>query len=105
MRALIHTAYALVLAATLAAGATVGVSACAPKCQGCGVAHPEEPVTDAEAVTACASAGAKMEQLHCREARPDYSEWCTYEIAHGVPLRPVCVSKVTDCSQVDGVCR
>lgn len=77
---------------------------CPKPCPSCGVSHPEEPTDAAAAVAPCTAAGARMTALGCREARADYVDWCTYEIGHGVPLRPVCVSQVPSCAEVDA-CR
>ena len=86
-----------------AAAVFVAATACSPACP-CGVQHPEEP-TDADTARApCAAAGARMDALHCKEARADYVAWCTYTIGHGIHLRPACVSKVETCKEVDS-CR
>lgn len=89
-----------VSAAAIAAMLAMG---CPPPCPSC-VAHPEEPATGAAAATACNDASARVHALGCRTDRPDYVAWCEYEIDHGVPLRPVCVSQAADCAAAEA-CR
>lgn len=86
---------------TLAALALLALSAgCASSCP-CGVTYPDEPIGADAAKAPCAAAAANMDAKHCKEARTDFVAWCTYTIGQGIPLRPSCMSRASNCSEVD----
>lgn len=48
----------------------------------------------------CDRAGAHLLELHCKESRPDFGDFCRYELDAGIPLRPACVAAVQNCDEV-----
>lgn len=78
----------------------LAIAGCCAPCP-CGVQHPEEPIDADGAKAPCAAAAARVDELHCKEARTDFVAWCTYTIGQGIPLRPSCIAKVSSCAEVD----
>ena len=62
---------------------------------------PDDPKTLDEATTACAAAKAKLDQLQCQAARPDFVEFCVHEFKQGIPLHPQCLAKIVSCADVE----
>lgn len=70
-----------------------------PECRRPPPPDPELP-TEASKEQACEQAGTRLAALKCKEARADFKDFCLYELAHDVPLRPTCLAKITTCADV-----
>lgn len=54
---------------------------------------------------ACHRAGLRLAELGCKEARPDWDEFCREMAQQGVPICPAKIAKITKCSELAGICR
>jgi hypothetical protein len=66
--------------------------------------HTDDPaltLTPADQRTACRQAGAKLEELKCKEARVDFVDFCLNALEGGIPIRPLCLATITTCTEVD----
>lgn len=85
-----------------------------PGCRGCGTdprppaARDDDPtfvMTEAEQRQACEKAAANLTRLSCRESRPDFADFCVNAVEGKIPIRPLCLASMSDCSEIDGRCR
>lgn len=94
------------LAATAAA-----LSCCRdPSCSGSKppAANDDDPaftLTPAEQKDACEAAGRKLAELKCKQSRPDFGTFCVNALEGKIPIRPLCLASMSDCSEIDGRCR
>lgn len=84
----------------------VGLAGCCSTPTSCRkpIVDPSLP-TDADVRNACAAAGARLAEIHCKEARPDFTEFCVATMDAGVPLHPTCLAAIQTCGDVDEHCR
>lgn len=82
-----------------------GLIACEPAKCACDASDPALKESVSQQKTDCQKAAEKLAELHCKESRPDFVDFCLSSLDAGVPLRPVCLSMITDCKEVDSVCR
>lgn len=66
--------------------------------------HDPELPTPADVRAACERAGKRLADLKCAEARDDFADFCVYEMDHGVPIHPVCLTAVVTCGDLEA-CR
>ena len=64
------------------------------------------PTPEVKDTDACDAAGQRLEELHCKEASPtkqgkSFAQFCKETQAAGIFLNPVCLSKITNCNQVN----
>ena len=78
---------------------------CAPPKPACGVPDPDLDASPAAQRVACTRAGDRLKELSCKEARPDFVDFCLAMLAEHIPIRPSCLSTIATCADVDGKCR
>lgn len=73
----------------------------------CAVLHrcPAIPASELDGGAFCAPAGARLKELGCAEARPDFEAFCKSTLREGVPINPECLSIIKTCGEVDSLCR
>ena len=85
--------------------------ACASACSCCHATPPartDDPaltLSPAEQRAACEKAGARLVEKKCKEARPDFADFCMNTLEAGIPLKPLCLAEIQECSEIDGKCR
>jgi hypothetical protein len=85
--------------------AWIGFAACHTPAPVSPEPFPDEVLPDEAARReACSKAGANLEALKCREARPDFVDFCMYQLRESLPFRPVCLGRVKACAEVES-CR
>ena len=52
----------------------------------------------------CEAAGKRLTELKCKEARPDFANFCIHMIEHDIPFKPTCAAKISSCAQLES-CR
>lgn len=70
--------------------------------------QPDDPdigLTDDMKLEVCTRAGNHLEELHCKQARPDFAVFCRDMLRDNIPLRPSCIAKVKTCQEINEVCR
>ena len=73
-------------------------------------ACPTTPDPDLDAppearASACHKAGLRLNEKHCKEARPDWDALCVTMMDAHVPLRPSCLATIAKCEEIDTRCR
>ena len=49
----------------------------------------------------CDRAAARVQQLGCAVARPDFGTFCRDRLDGGVDIHPACLAAINDCREVD----
>jgi len=65
----------------------------------------ETPEEISSGRVACARAGERLAELKCKQARPDFVDFCVHMISSGVPICPVKLARIKTCAEVDTICR
>ena len=81
-----------------------------PSCSGSKPPAPNDDdpaftLTPAEQKDACEAAGRKLAELKCKQARTDFGVFCVNALEGKIPIRPLCLASMSDCSEIDGRCR
>jgi len=81
-----------------------------PSCSGSKQPAPNDDdpaftLTPAEQRDACEAAGRKLAELKCKQARTDFGAFCVNALEGKIPIRPLCLASMSDCSEIDGRCR
>lgn len=74
---------------------------CVPQVRPCPPIVAEDFVDDAARSTACDRAGENMARLRCSISLPNFGAYCRNRMSAGIPMRPVCLAKITKCDDVE----
>lgn len=61
---------------------------------------PDDPKTVEDVHAKCVAAGKRLDELKCQAARPDFVDFCEYELSEGIPLHPQCLATIKTCNDV-----
>lgn len=66
---------------------------------------PALALSPTEQRAACEKASLRLAEKKCKEARPDFADFCMNTLEAGIPLQPICLAQIQDCLEVDTKCR